>query len=174
LWYSKRSLILTCLKALTWKSSCRFTSSNLFSTVVMSQSIFKMITVKILTSDCLINILYVAVFIIAMFIESDVDLKILMLVKVASHNFNCSINLTDFSLNWLKESDFRLSWKIVNDFFNIKVEVKFFCFVIILLLVNRTIDFKLRMKFENWRKLIYISITRLILFIHVFSRIIWC
>jgi len=65
----------------------------------MSQSIFKMITAKILMSDHLTNILYVAVFIIAMFVESDVDLEILTLVKVASHDFNCLINLTDFSLN---------------------------------------------------------------------------
>ncbi len=59
----------------------------------MSQSIFKMITAKILTSECLTNILYVAVSIIAMFVESDVDLEILTLVKVASHDFNCSIEL---------------------------------------------------------------------------------
>jgi len=65
-----------------------------------------MITAKILTSDHLINILYVTVFIIAMFIELkenefrlNIDLEFLMLVKVASHNFNCSINLIDFSLN---------------------------------------------------------------------------
>ncbi len=58
-----------------------------------------MITAKILTFDYLTNILYVAVFIIIMFIESDVDLEILMLVKVVLHNFNCSISLTDFSLN---------------------------------------------------------------------------
>jgi len=64
-----------------------------------------MITAKILTSECLTNILYVAVSIIAMFIELkendfrlNVDLE-LMLVKVASHDFNCSISLTDFSLN---------------------------------------------------------------------------
>jgi len=50
-------------------------------------------------SDCLTNILYVAVFIIAMFVESDVDLEILTLVKVASRDFNCLISLTDFSLN---------------------------------------------------------------------------
>ncbi len=60
-------------------------------------------------SDCLTNILYVAVFIIAMFVESDVDLEILTLVKVASRDFNCLISLTDFSLNWLKENDFRLN-----------------------------------------------------------------
>ncbi len=58
-----------------------------------------MITAKMLTSDHLTNILYVAVSIIAMFIESDVDLEILTLVKVVSHDFNCSISLTDFSLN---------------------------------------------------------------------------
>jgi len=64
----------------------------------MSQSIFKMITAKILTSDHLTNILYVAVSIIAMFIELkendfrlNVDLE-LMLVKVASCCFNCSMN----------------------------------------------------------------------------------
>jgi len=65
----------------------------------MSQSIFKMITAKILTSDRLTNILYVAASIIAMFIEPDVNLGILTLVKVASRDFNCSISLTDFSLN---------------------------------------------------------------------------
>ncbi len=65
----------------------------------MSQLIFKMIIAKILMSDCLINILYVTVFIIAMFIESNVDLEILTLVKVASHDFDCLISLTDFSLN---------------------------------------------------------------------------
>jgi len=72
----------------------------------MSQSIFKMITAKILTSDHLTNILYVAVSIIAMFIESkenefrlNVDLEFLTLVKVASCDFNCSISLTVFSLN---------------------------------------------------------------------------
>jgi len=64
----------------------------------MSQLIFKMITAKILTSDHLTNILYVAVSIIAMFIELkendfrlNVDLK-LMLIKVASRCFNCSMN----------------------------------------------------------------------------------
>jgi len=72
----------------------------------MSQSIFKMITAKILMSDCLTNILYVAASIIAMFIELkenefrlNVDLEFLTLVKVASRDFNCSISLTDFSLN---------------------------------------------------------------------------
>ncbi len=72
----------------------------------MSRSIFKTITAKILTSDHLTNILYVAVSIIAMFIELkendfrlNVDLEFLMLVKVASRDFNCSISLTDFSLN---------------------------------------------------------------------------
>ncbi len=57
-----------------------------------------MITAKILMSDRLTNILYVTVFIIAMFIELkendfrlNVDLE-LMLVKVASHDFNCSMN----------------------------------------------------------------------------------
>ncbi len=75
-----------------------------------------MITAKILTSNHLINILYVAVSIIAMFIELkenefrlNVDLEFLTLVKVTSHDFNCLITLTDFSLNWLKESDFRSS-----------------------------------------------------------------
>jgi len=60
----------------------------------MSQSIFKMITAKILTSDHLTNILYVAVSIIAMFVELkenefrlNVDLEFLTLVKVASRDF---------------------------------------------------------------------------------------
>ncbi len=62
----------------------------------------------------------------------------------------------------------------VNNLLSIWVEVKLFCFVIVLWLESRTIDFWLEVKFENRRKLIYIFITRLILFIHVFSRIIWC
>jgi len=64
----------------------------------MSQSIFKTITAKILTSERLTNILYVAVSIIAMFIElkendfrMNIDLE-LMLVKAASRCFNCSMN----------------------------------------------------------------------------------
>ncbi len=147
------------MRASAWKSSCRFTSSNLFSTVVMSQSIFKTITAKILTSDHLTNILYVAVSIIAMFIELkkndfklNVDLK-LTLVKVASRCFN-------YSMNFL----FWLNWDVikVKDLFSIWVKVKLFHFVIDLLLE------------KNRRKLICISITRLILFIHIFSRIIWC
>ncbi len=57
-----------------------------------------MITAKILMSDHLTNILYVAVSIIAMFIELkendfrlNIDLE-LMLVKVTSRCFNCSMN----------------------------------------------------------------------------------
>ncbi len=76
-----------------------------------------------------------------MFIESDVNLKILTLVKVTSHDFNCSISLIDFSLNWLKESDFRLNWNVVKNLFNIWVEVKLFYFMIILLFKSKTIDF---------------------------------
>ncbi len=112
-----------------------------------------------------------------MFNESDVDLEILTLVKVASHDFNCLISLTDFSLNWLKESDFWLSWDVtkVKDLFSMWVKIKRFCFVIVLLLESKVIDFWLvELKFENRRKLICISITRSILFIHVFSKIIWC
>jgi len=50
--------------------------------------------------------MYVAASIIAMFIELkenefklNVDLEFLMLVKITSHDFNCLISLTDFSLN---------------------------------------------------------------------------
>jgi len=64
----------------------------------MSQSIFEMITAKILTSDRLTNILYVIASIIAMLVELkendfrlNVDLE-LTLVKVASCCFNCSMN----------------------------------------------------------------------------------
>ncbi len=38
----------------------------------------------------------------------NVDLK-LTLNKTASRDFDCSISLTDFSLNWREESDFWLS-----------------------------------------------------------------
>ncbi len=172
MWYSEKSLILTCLKASAWKSSCRFTSSDLFLIVVMSWSIFKMITAKILTSDYLTNILYVAVSIITIFIElkeNDFRLNInlkLMLVKVTSRCFNCSMNFL-FWLNWDVTK--------VKDLFNIWVEVKLFRFMIDLLLENKATNFWLvELKFENRRKLICISIIRLILFIHVFSRIIWC
>jgi len=168
------------LRTSAWESSCRFTSSDLFSAVVMNRLIFKMITAKILMFDHLTNILYIAVSIIAMFIELkennfrlNVNLE-LTLVKVTSRSFNYSISLTDFSLNWLKESDFRLSWNVVKDLCSIWIEVKLFYFVIILLLESRTINFWLEVKFENQRKSICISITRSILFIHVFSRIIWC
>ncbi len=74
----------------------------------MSQLIFKTITAKILTSDHLTNILYVAASIIAMFIESDVDLE-LTLNETASSNFDCLINLMNFSFDWSKESDFKLN-----------------------------------------------------------------
>jgi len=64
----------------------------------MSQLIFETITAKILTSERLTNILYVVVFIIAMFIELkengfklNVGLE-LTLVKVAQRCFNCSMN----------------------------------------------------------------------------------
>jgi len=64
----------------------------------MSQSIFEMITAKILMSERLTNILYVAVSIIAMFIElkeNDFRLNVhleLTLVKVTQRCFNCSMN----------------------------------------------------------------------------------
>ncbi len=111
-----------------------------------------------------------AVFIIAMFIELkendfrlNVDLE-LTLVKVASRYFNCSMNFL-FWLNWDVTK--------VKNLFNIWVEVKLFCFMIDLLLESKAISFWLvELKFENWRKSICISITRLILFIHVFSRLI--
>ncbi len=103
----------------------------------------------------------------------NVDLE-LTLDETASNDFDCLINLTNFSFDWSKESDFWLSWKIakVNDLLSIWVEVKLFCFVIVLWLESRTISFWLEMKFENRRELICISITRSILFIHVFLIII--
>ncbi len=162
-----------------WKNLCRFTSSDLFSNVVISLLISKMITAKILTSDYLTNILYVTVFIIAMFIESDVtmfielnvDLEISTLVKVTSCDFDYSISF----FFWLKENNFWLNWvKTEEDHFSIWVKVKLFCFMINLLFISKVINFKVKLKFENWRKSIHISMTRLILFIHVFSRIIWC
>jgi len=76
----------------------------LFSTVVMSRSIFKTITAKILTSDHLTNILYVAASIMNMLIELkagfrlNVDLK-LTLDETASSNFDCLIDLTNFSFD---------------------------------------------------------------------------
>jgi len=171
---------LTCSRILMCESLCRFTSSDLFSTVVMSQSIFKTITAKILMSDCLTNILYATVSIMNMLIELKADFRLnvnleLTLDETALNDFDCLINLTNFSFDWSKESDFWLSWKIVkvNDLLSIWVEVKLFCFVIVLWLENRTISFWLEVKFENQRKSICIFITRLILFIHVFSKIIW-
>jgi len=76
----------------------------LFSTVVMSRSIFKIITAKILTSDHLTNILYVAASIMNMLIELKADFRLnvdleLTLNETASSDFDCLISLTDFSLN---------------------------------------------------------------------------
>ncbi len=48
--------------------------------------------------DHLTNILYVAVFIIAMFIESDVDLE-LTLNETSSSDFDYLINLMNFSFD---------------------------------------------------------------------------
>ncbi len=63
-----------------------------------------MITAKILMSDHLTNILYVAASIMNMLIELKADFRLnvdleLMLDETASSDFNCSISLTDFSLN---------------------------------------------------------------------------
>ncbi len=76
----------------------------MFSTVVMSRSIFKIITAKILTSDHLTNILYVAASIMNMLIELKADFRLnvdleLTLNETASSDFDCLISLTDFSLN---------------------------------------------------------------------------
>ncbi len=70
----------------------------------MSQLIFKMITAKILTSDCLTNILYVAASIMNMLIELKADFRLnvdlkLTLDETALNDFDCLISLTDFSLN---------------------------------------------------------------------------
>ncbi len=113
------------------------------------------------------------IFIIAMFIESKNCSKSLMLVKVILHDFNCLTDLNDFSI-LLNENDFSLSWVITEekDLFNIWVKVKLFCFIIVFSLKRRTVEREL--KFENWRKSIYIFITKFILFIHIFSKIIWC
>ena len=67
----------------------------------MSQSIFKMITAKILTFDCLTNILYATVFIMNMLIEPKADFRLnvdleLMLNETASSDFNYLIDLTNF------------------------------------------------------------------------------
>ncbi len=67
----------------------------------MSQSIFKMITAKILTFDCLTNILYATVFIMNMLIELKADFRLnvdleLMLNETASSDFNYLIDLTNF------------------------------------------------------------------------------
>ncbi len=108
-----------------------------------------------------------------MFIESENCLRFLMLIKVTSHDFNCLTDLNDF-LVLLNENDFLLNWVTVEekDLFNIWVEVKLFCFIIVLSFKKRTVKWEL--KFENWKELIYISMTKFVLFIHVFSRIIWC
>ncbi len=63
-----------------------------------------MITAKILMSDHLTNILYIAVSIMNMLIELKADFRLkvdlkLTLNETASHDFDCSISLTDFSLN---------------------------------------------------------------------------
>ena len=105
----------------------------------MSQSIFKMITAKILIFDYLTNILYIAASIITMLIELKADFRLnvdlkLTLDETALSDFDYLINLTNFSFDWLKESDFWLSWRVmkVNNLLSIWVEVKLFCFMIVL------------------------------------------
>ncbi len=80
----------------------------------MTQSIFKMITAKILMSDHLTYILYATVSIMNMLIELKADFRLnvnleLMLNETASSDFDCLIILTNFSFDWSKESDFWLS-----------------------------------------------------------------
>ena len=70
----------------------------------MSQSIFKMITAKILTSDDLTNILYATVSIMNMLIELKADFRLnvnleLTLDETALNDFDCLINLTNFSFD---------------------------------------------------------------------------
>jgi len=70
----------------------------------MSQSIFKMITAKILMFDYLTNILYVAASIMNMLVELKADFRLnvdlkLTLNETASSNFDCLINLTNFSFD---------------------------------------------------------------------------
>jgi len=70
----------------------------------MSQSIFKMITAKILMSDHLTNILYVAASIMNMLVELKADFRLnvdleLTLGETASSDFDCLIDLTNFSFD---------------------------------------------------------------------------
>ncbi len=70
----------------------------------MSQSIFKMITAKILTSDDLTNILYATVSIMNMLIELKADFRLnvdleLTLDETALNDFDCLIDLINFSFD---------------------------------------------------------------------------
>ena len=70
----------------------------------MSQSIFKMITAKILTSDDLTNILYATVSIMNMLIELKADFRLnvdleLTLDETALNDFDCLIDLMNFSFD---------------------------------------------------------------------------
>ncbi len=70
----------------------------------MTQSIFKMITAKILMSDHLTYILYATVSIMNMLIELKADFRLnvnleLMLNETASSDFDCLIILTNFSFD---------------------------------------------------------------------------
>ena len=63
-----------------------------------------MITAKILMSDCLTNILYAAVSIMNMLIELKADFRLnvdlkLTLDETALNDFDCLINLTNFSFD---------------------------------------------------------------------------
>ena len=70
----------------------------------MSRLIFKMITAKILMFDHLTNILYATVSIMNMLIKLKADFRLninlkLTLNETASSDFDCLINLMNFSFN---------------------------------------------------------------------------
>ena len=123
--------------------------------------IAKVVTFNRLTSD-----LYAAVSIIAMFIESKDEAKLIEL-----NDFMILLNEDDFSLSWVMTEEINL--------FSIWVKIELFCFIAIFLL-EKTVEWALIealiwvSKLENWRWSSLISIVISILFIHVFSRIIQC
>jgi len=90
---------LTSFKISSCKSSCRFTSLSLFLAVFRSQSIFVMMIAKVVTFNhshiqSLTSDLYVAVFIIAMFIELKDEAKLTEL-----NDLMILLNEDDFSLS---------------------------------------------------------------------------
>ena len=165
------------LKHFIYLSSSKSTTSPLCSLYYRYSS-------KLSSFFCILSFLVIAISIDQTFYSATHYLAAVWLNS--RHDFNMFIEskdeaklteLNDFMI-LLNEDDFSLSRVMTEEvnLFSIWVEIKLFCFIAIFLMTERRIKLALIWVFksENWRWLFLISIVISILFIHVFSRIIWC